>query len=212
MFLSAAKTWKEVHLTWKDLMKVHSRVRMPSPLLRSLTNRITRKRRKKVMEMRALSSVFCRERGLPQRSPGATAFPVSAEDLTVLCRMNRFQTRNIWAERTSTASPSQLYHCRGSIEPAFSQKRTVHFWRELNTVQLQRICFCQSASKAGSGFLPPYRPTGEEARRRACWEKKNLAILVRTHLHKHGTLIPESLHAESQWDRPKWVDQEVGRS
>ena len=46
-------------LTWKDLMNVHSRVRMPSPLLSSLTNRMTRKRRKKVMEMRALSSVFC---------------------------------------------------------------------------------------------------------------------------------------------------------
>lgn len=34
---------------------------MPSPLLSSLTSRMTRKRRKKVMEMRALSSVFCRE-------------------------------------------------------------------------------------------------------------------------------------------------------
>ncbi|TNN54405.1 hypothetical protein EYF80_035374 [Liparis tanakae] len=45
-------------ITWKDLMKVHSRVLMPSPLLRSLTSRITLNRRKKVMEMRALSSVF----------------------------------------------------------------------------------------------------------------------------------------------------------
>lgn len=45
-------------LTWKDLMKVHSKVRMPSPLLSSLTNRITLNRRKKVIEMRALSSVF----------------------------------------------------------------------------------------------------------------------------------------------------------
>lgn len=42
--------------------------------------------------------------------------------------------------------------------------------------------------------------------------EENLAILVRTLLHKHGTLIPESLHAESQWDRPKRVEQEVGRS
>lgn len=48
-----------VHPTWKDLMNVQSRVRMPSPLLSSLTRRITRNRRKKVMEMRALSSVFC---------------------------------------------------------------------------------------------------------------------------------------------------------
>ncbi len=47
-------------LTWKDLMKVQSRVLMPSPLLSSLTNRITLNRRKKVMEMRALSSVFWR--------------------------------------------------------------------------------------------------------------------------------------------------------
>lgn len=45
-------------LTWKDLIKVHSSVRMPSPLLRSFTNRITRKRRKKVMEILLLSSEF----------------------------------------------------------------------------------------------------------------------------------------------------------
>lgn len=40
-------------------MNVQSKVRMPSPLLRSFTRRMTRNRRKKVMEMRALSSVFC---------------------------------------------------------------------------------------------------------------------------------------------------------
>lgn len=45
-------------LTWKDLMKVHRRVLIPSPLLRSLTNLITLNKRKKVIEMRALSSVF----------------------------------------------------------------------------------------------------------------------------------------------------------
>lgn len=39
-------------------MKVHSRVRMPSPRLSSLTRRMTRKRRKKVMEMREFSSAF----------------------------------------------------------------------------------------------------------------------------------------------------------
>lgn len=50
-----------VRLTWKDLMKVQSKVRIPSPLLRSLTSRMTRNSRKKVMEMRALSSVFCGE-------------------------------------------------------------------------------------------------------------------------------------------------------
>ena len=44
--------------TWKDLMKVHSSVRMPSPRLSSLTRRMTRKRRKKVMEMREFSSAF----------------------------------------------------------------------------------------------------------------------------------------------------------
>lgn len=37
-------------------MNVQSNVRIPSPLLRSLTSRMTRKRRKKVMEMRELSS------------------------------------------------------------------------------------------------------------------------------------------------------------
>lgn len=43
-------------VTWKDLMNVQSNVRIPSPLLRSLTSRMTRKRRKKVIEMRELSS------------------------------------------------------------------------------------------------------------------------------------------------------------
>lgn len=45
-------------LTWKDLMKVQRRVLIPSPLLRSLTSLITLNKRKKVIEMRALSSVF----------------------------------------------------------------------------------------------------------------------------------------------------------
>jgi hypothetical protein len=45
-------------VTWKDLMKVHSRVRMPSPRLSSFTRRMTRKRRKKVMEMREFSSAL----------------------------------------------------------------------------------------------------------------------------------------------------------
>lgn len=44
--------------TWKDLMKVHNRVRMPSPRLSSFTRRMTRKRRKKVMEMREFSSAL----------------------------------------------------------------------------------------------------------------------------------------------------------
>lgn len=44
--------------TWKDLMKVQSSVRMPSPRLRSFTRRITRKSRKKVIEMREFSSAF----------------------------------------------------------------------------------------------------------------------------------------------------------
>lgn len=58
--------WVSSHcysLTWKDLMKVHRRVLIPSPLLSSLTNRITLNKRKKVMEMRALSSVFWSGRG-----------------------------------------------------------------------------------------------------------------------------------------------------
>lgn len=39
-------------------MKVQSSVRMPSPRLRSFTRRITRKSRKKVIEMREFSSAF----------------------------------------------------------------------------------------------------------------------------------------------------------
>lgn len=42
--------------------------------------------------------------------------------------------------------------------------------------------------------------------------EKHLAILDRTYLHKHGTLSPESLHAESQWGQPERADQEVHRS
>ena len=41
---------------------------------------------------------------------------------------------------------------------------------------------------------------------------ENLAILDRTHLHKHGTLSPESLHAESQWGQPERVGREVLRA
>lgn len=40
------------------MMKVQSSVRMPSPRLSSFTRRITRKSRKKVMEMREFSSAF----------------------------------------------------------------------------------------------------------------------------------------------------------
>lgn len=49
----------KVFLTWKDLIKVHSNVRIPSPRESSFTSLITRKSRKKVMEILALSSVFC---------------------------------------------------------------------------------------------------------------------------------------------------------
>lgn len=41
--------------TWKALMKVHSRLRMPSDRFSSLTRRITRKSRKKVMDTDAFS-------------------------------------------------------------------------------------------------------------------------------------------------------------
>lgn len=45
--------------TWKDLMNVHSRVRTPSARLSSLMSLMTRNRRKKALEMRALSSGSC---------------------------------------------------------------------------------------------------------------------------------------------------------
>lgn len=41
--------------TWKDLIKVHSRLRIPSDRFSSLTRRITRKSRKKVMDTEAFS-------------------------------------------------------------------------------------------------------------------------------------------------------------
>lgn len=68
-------------LTWKDLMKVHRRVLIPSPLLRSLTSLITLNKRKKVIEMRALSSVFwgkeCKKWGEEEKSEQCS-FQVSA--------------------------------------------------------------------------------------------------------------------------------------
>lgn len=42
-------------LTWRDLTKVHRRVRIPSPLLSSLTNLNTRNKRKNVMDTFPLS-------------------------------------------------------------------------------------------------------------------------------------------------------------
>lgn len=44
--------------TWKDLMKVHSRLRIPSDRFSSLTRRMTRKSRKNVMETEAFSEAF----------------------------------------------------------------------------------------------------------------------------------------------------------
>lgn len=41
--------------TWKDLMKVHSKFRIPSERFSSLTRRMTRKSRKKVMDTDAFS-------------------------------------------------------------------------------------------------------------------------------------------------------------
>lgn len=73
-------------------MKVQSSVRMPSPRLKSFTRRITRKSRKKVIEMRELSSVFWNP--LAQRAvvttageenpPWATENATSQEELTAL--------------------------------------------------------------------------------------------------------------------------------
>ena len=44
--------------TWKDLMKVHSRLRMPSERFNSLTRRMTRNSRKNVMDTLAFSESF----------------------------------------------------------------------------------------------------------------------------------------------------------
>lgn len=73
-------------------MKVQSSVRMPSPRLKSFTRRITRKSRKKVIEMRELSSVFWNP--LAQRAvvttaggenpPWATENATPQEELTAL--------------------------------------------------------------------------------------------------------------------------------
>lgn len=73
------------HPTWKDLTKVQSSVRMPSPLDNSFTNRMTRNSRKKVMEMRELSSELCRVygeggtgevRGTPKKPPRILGTPL----------------------------------------------------------------------------------------------------------------------------------------
>ena len=55
--------------TWKDLMKVQSSVRTPSARLSSLISLMTRNRRKKALEMRALSSGSCGAQ--PQGQSGA---------------------------------------------------------------------------------------------------------------------------------------------
>lgn len=60
--------WAGLH-TWKDLMKVQSSVRTPSARLSSLISLMTRNRRKKALEMRALSSGSCGAQ--PQGQSGA---------------------------------------------------------------------------------------------------------------------------------------------
>ena len=46
---------------WKDFMNVHNKVRIPSPLLRSLTRRITRNSRKKLIEIPPLPPGYRRK-------------------------------------------------------------------------------------------------------------------------------------------------------
>lgn len=98
-------------LTWKDFIKVHSNVRMPSPLLRSFTNRITRKRRKKVMEILLLSSEFWRvimERSNPMQSRTCNTFRKTATDANKgdrgkngRCVSRAFSPWKAWRERKS---------------------------------------------------------------------------------------------------------------
>lgn len=71
------------------------------------------------------------------------------------------------------------------------------------------LLVCIQSTARSPVTVQTYREGSKEA---SMLEKKNLAILDRTHLHKHGTLSPESLHAESQWDQPNRVGQEVHRS
>lgn len=84
-------------LTWKDLMKVHRRVLIPSPLLRSLTSLITLNKRKKVIEMRALSSVFwgkeCKKWGEEEKSKQCS-FQVNAG--MKLCAVFIYYSCNRW--------------------------------------------------------------------------------------------------------------------
>lgn len=67
------------------------------------------------------------------------------------------------------------------------------------TFQTRMMCVCQAdlSTVRGSYAVQTYR---EGSKKASMLEK---TILDSTPLLKHGTLSPESLHAESQWDRPQ---------
>lgn len=63
--------------------------------------------------------------------------------------------------------------------------------------RIMRVCQPDLSTVRGSYTVHAYR---EGSKKASMLEK---TILDRTRLLKHGTLSPESLHAESQWDRPQ---------
>lgn len=68
---------------------------------------------------------------------------------------------------------------------------------QFQTFQTLMMCVCQPdlSTVRRSYAVQTYR---EGSKKASMLEK---TILDRTRLLKHGTLSPESLHAESQWDR-----------
>lgn len=102
-----------------------------------------------------------------------------------------------------------LYRMMGSKQRPWNQTRMgresssgkpiLWIMRQHETFQTRMICVCQPdlSTVRGSYAVQTYR---EGSKKASMLEK---TILDRTYLLKHGTLSPESLHAESQWDRPQ---------
>lgn len=124
-------------------MKVHRRVLIPSPLLRSLTSLITLNKRKKVIEMRALSSVFWgqeRKKWGEEEKPGRCSFQANAGMKLNLSFMPSVTHAFISTEMRCKKGPVQLWISLPIADVCtVLQRRTVTHMRTMPQRDLQNL-------------------------------------------------------------------------
>lgn len=162
---------------------------MPSPLLSSFTSLMTRNSRKKVIEIRALSSVFCKEQSRVRETRTIT---YEVTQRTWLCfEMERSKVRPQkhmgWLAALYFFMKLQV-SCTGGFSPACC------FYMDKTMGESCVIQFEPSVAAADMFLLTLHCtlsgltvPTGEESKEAGMLEK--FAILDRAYLHKHGPSV-----------------------